>query len=68
VKSFFVSASLQGTDSGGKRTNYCSTTVEKEMGVDLAAGLEFKTLIPLFAFSSSCRTDILKWRQLYNSL
>lgn len=52
-KEFFVSASLQGTDSGGKRTNYCSTTVEKEMGVDLAAGLEFKTLIPLFAFSSS---------------
>lgn len=49
----FVSANLQGTDSGGKRKNYCSTTVEKEMGVNLAAGLELKTLISLFAFSSS---------------
>lgn len=49
----FVSANLQGTDSGGKRTNYCSTSVKKEMGFNLAARLELKTLIPLFAFSSS---------------
>lgn len=47
-----MSANLQGTDSGGKRKNYCSTTVEKEMGGNLAAGLELKTLISLFAFSS----------------
>lgn len=48
-----MSANLQGTDSGGKRTNYCSTSVEKEMGFNLAVSLELKTLIPLFAFSSS---------------
>ncbi len=49
----FVSANLQGTDSGCKRTNYCSTSVEKEMGFNLAVHLELKTVIPLFAFSSS---------------